>query len=184
MAQLAHHVPDEGPVPSSAPVRLHLLGQFELRAEGRVITVARAQQRLLAYLAVMRRPVSRALLSQHLSDEPDLDRGPSALRSALWRLPRPGGTPLVESSGAHVALAAEVAVDLWDSERSAKHLHRKGAELAEGASADPSDWAEDLLPGWVDEWLLVEQDEVDGSPFDAVRGSLAAVEAAVVGGVA
>ena len=34
------------------------------------------------------------------------------------------------------------------------------------------------------EWLLVEQDEVDGSPFDAVRRSLAAVEAAVVGSVA
>ena len=34
------------------------------------------------------------------------------------------------------------------------------------------------------EWLLVEQDEVDGSPFDAVRRSLAAIEAAVVGSVA
>ena len=34
------------------------------------------------------------------------------------------------------------------------------------------------------EWLLVEQDEVDGSPFDAVRRSLAAVEAGVVGSVA
>ncbi len=34
------------------------------------------------------------------------------------------------------------------------------------------------------EWLLVEQDEVDGSPFDAVRRSYAAVEAALVGSVA
>ena len=45
----------------------------------------------------------------------------------------------------------------------------------------------DVLPalgGLGVEWLLVEQDEVDGSPFDAVRRSLAAVEAAVVGSVA
>lgn len=34
------------------------------------------------------------------------------------------------------------------------------------------------------EWLLVEQDEVDGPSFDAVRRSLAAVEAAVVGSAA
>lgn len=32
------------------------------------------------------------------------------------------------------------------------------------------------------EWLVVEQDEVDGLPFDAVRRSLAAVESAVAGG--
>jgi sugar phosphate isomerase/epimerase len=40
----------------------------------------------------------------------------------------------------------------------------------------------DVLPaleGLGIEWLLVEQDEVDGSPFDAVRRSLAAVEAGV-----
>jgi sugar phosphate isomerase/epimerase len=45
----------------------------------------------------------------------------------------------------------------------------------------------DVLPslgGLGVEWLLVEQDEVDGSPFDAVRRSLAAVEAAVVGSAA
>jgi sugar phosphate isomerase/epimerase len=34
------------------------------------------------------------------------------------------------------------------------------------------------------EWLLVEQDEIEGPPFDAVRRSLAAVEAAVVGSAA
>jgi sugar phosphate isomerase/epimerase len=38
------------------------------------------------------------------------------------------------------------------------------------------------LDGLGIEWLLVEQDEVDGTPFDAVRRSLAAVEA-VVGSV-
>jgi sugar phosphate isomerase/epimerase len=45
----------------------------------------------------------------------------------------------------------------------------------------------DVLPslaGLGVEWLLVEQDEVDGSPFDAVRRSYAAVEAALVGSIA
>jgi DNA-binding SARP family transcriptional activator len=158
MGQPAHQVPDEGPVPSPTPVRLHLLGQFELRAGGRVITVARAQQRLLAYLAVTRRPVTRKLLTQHLSEEPDLGRGPSALRSTLWRLPRPGGAPLVASSGSHVTLAPTVGVDLWDSESSAKHLHREGIEIAACTAADPADWSDDLLPGWADEWLVVEQE--------------------------
>jgi DNA-binding SARP family transcriptional activator len=64
----------------------------------------------------------------------------------------------VTSSGSHVALAPAVAVDLWDSERSAKHLHREGLEVAGESGADPADWADDLLPGWADEWLVVEQE--------------------------
>jgi sugar phosphate isomerase/epimerase len=45
----------------------------------------------------------------------------------------------------------------------------------------------DVLPGLDGlgvEWLLVEQDEVDGSRFDAVRRSLDAVETALAGSVA
>jgi len=58
--KVAHQIPVEGPVGLPVSVRLHLLGQFELRAAERAVMVARAQQRLLAFLAVMRRPVSRA----------------------------------------------------------------------------------------------------------------------------
>jgi len=154
MAHCAQEVASEGPV----PVRLVLLGEFELRAGGQVVSVARAQQRLLAFLAVMRRPVSRSSVALHLSEEPDESRGPSALRSSLWRLPRPGGEPLVTSSGSHVGLAPGVDVDLWNSERSAKDLHQAGPDAAPGSIADPADWSDDLLPGWSDEWLLMERE--------------------------
>ena len=162
VAEVAHQIPAEGSVLLPASVRLYLLGEFELRTGGRLVTVARAQQRLLAYLAVMRRPVSRASVVQHLSEEPDEARGPSALRSSLWRLPRPNGIALVTSSGSHVALAPGVGVDLWDSERSAQHLHRPAPEgrpeQEPGLPADPADWSNDLLPGWADEWLLAERE--------------------------
>jgi DNA-binding SARP family transcriptional activator len=157
MAGPARHDLDEAPT-SRTPVRLRLLGEFELRSPDGAISVARAQQRVLAYLAVSRRQVSRSMLSQQLSDEPDEGRGPSALRSSLWRLPRPAGVSLVHSSGSDVRLAPEVSVDLWDSERSAQHLHRPEALADEETPTDPADWCHDLLPEWGDEWLVMERE--------------------------
>lgn len=157
MAQASWQDPHESPA-SPNPVRLRLLGEFELRSAEGSISVARAQQRVLAYLAVTRRPVSRSLLSQQLSDEADEGRGPSALRSSLWRLPRPAGVSLVHSHGSDVRLAPEVSVDLWDSERSAQHLHRAESLADADAPTDPSDWSHDLLPEWGDEWLVMERE--------------------------
>ena len=157
MAQPAWQGADETPT-SQAPVRLRLLGEFELRSAEGTISVAKAQQRVLAYLAVTRRPVSRSLLSQQLSEEPDEDRGPSALRSSLWRLPRPAGVSLVHSRGSDVRLAPEVSVDLWESERSARYLHRPTALTDPVTPTDPADWSHDLLPEWADEWLVMERE--------------------------
>jgi DNA-binding SARP family transcriptional activator len=158
MAQPARRESDAAPASDASPLRLRLLGEFELQSGTGTISVARAQQRVLAYLAVIRRPVSRALLSQQLSEEPDEGRGPSALRSSLWRLPRPAGLSLVHSQGSDVRLAPEVSVDLWDSERSAQHLHRPSTLADADTPTDPADWSHDLLPEWSDEWLVMERE--------------------------
>jgi DNA-binding SARP family transcriptional activator len=111
-------------VGDSATVKLDLLGEFTLRVKEGPIVVRRAQQRLLAFLAVSRRPVSRGALSQRLWEAVDDRRGSSALRSNLWRLPRPTGVPLVTTNGTHVALSDAVVVDLWTREHIAKLLRR------------------------------------------------------------
>jgi DNA-binding SARP family transcriptional activator len=139
-----------------------VLGEFALRAENGPVVVRRAQQRLLAFLAVSRRPVSRFLLSQRLWDAADDRRGASALRSTLWRLPRPTGVPLVTTSATHVSLSETVVVDLWQREHQAKQLRRPRLSGDGGAPAEPAEpqeaWTEDLLPEWTDEWLMVERE--------------------------
>jgi DNA-binding SARP family transcriptional activator len=153
-----------------------VLGEFSLRAHDGPVVVRRAQQRLLAFLAVSRRPVSRCLLSQRLWDAVDDRRGSSALRSNLWRLPRPTGVPLVTTTPSHVSLSEAVVVDLWEREQAGRLLRRLrvggAAEHATGpgtghgiehdghaAELEPQEtWTDDLLPEWTDEWLTVERE--------------------------
>jgi DNA-binding SARP family transcriptional activator len=160
------------PAPSAGPgsgVRLHVLGEFTLRAHGAPVVMRRAQQRLLAFLAVSRRPVSRGALSQRLWDAVDDQHSASALRSNLWRLPRPTGTPLVTTTSSHVSLAEPVVVDLWEresvAERLARHFRGGRVPVPDDAPADPdvdeephATWTDDLLPEWGDEWLTVERE--------------------------
>lgn len=177
-----HHV-----VPSpSGPVHLDVLGEFGLRVRDTPVAVRRAQQRVLAFLAVSRRPVSRVALSQRLWDAADDRRGASSLRSNLWRLPRPGGVPLVSTTPTHVALSDGVHVDLWHREGLVEKLTRPripvqrpapGSRPAPPAPPDavepdeptvdlpaelPAEahvlWTDDLLPEWADDWLTVERE--------------------------
>jgi DNA-binding SARP family transcriptional activator len=173
-----------GALADPGAVTLDLLGEFTLRAKEGPIVVRRAQQRLLAFLAVSRRPVSRGALSQRLWEAVDDRRGSSALRSNLWRLPRPTGVPLVTATGTHVALSEAVVVDLWSREHTAKLLRQPRAttedrrhygtpvatssvmeEDIRGGQVKDEDlaeshtmWTEDLLPEWSEDWLMVEQE--------------------------
>jgi DNA-binding SARP family transcriptional activator len=179
-SQLSSAVPSD-PLAAPGAVTLDLLGEFTLRVREGPIVVRRAQQRLLAFLAVSRRPVSRGALSQRLWEAVDDRRGSSALRSNLWRLPRPTGLPLVTTTATHVALSDAVVVDLWSRERIAKLLRQprpsaedrrseapETAAVAEdgGAGEAPGEdlaeshamWTEDLLPEWSEDWLMVEQE--------------------------
>jgi DNA-binding SARP family transcriptional activator len=178
--QLQHDPSLPGACP---PVRLQVLGEFHVWVEETPLAVRPAQQRLLALLAVSRRPVSRTAVSQRLWEDLEDRRGASALRSNLWRLPRPTGVPLVTSSSSHVALSPGVVVDLWEREHAAQALTRPRATPAEDTAADTHEgamdarelrplsdqdpvggqepharWSEDLLPEWSDDWLTVERE--------------------------
>jgi DNA-binding SARP family transcriptional activator len=138
--------------PSDA-VTLQLVGAFELRDPKQPIHVRPSTERLLAYLAIAGRPVRRAALAEAVcgdGDEPSRrPRNAAAsagtrLRSALWRIPRPGGRALVDAGTTGVRLAPGVAVDY------------KEAELA--AHCDYTRLVEDLLPDWDEDWVIVERE--------------------------
>jgi DNA-binding SARP family transcriptional activator len=139
--------------------RLSLLGGFELTCDEVPLDLSGAGQRVLAFLALRthQRPVRRASVAEQLWADAPAQQAASSLRSVLWRLPRPHGHKLVTTTSASdLRLAPDIGVDLWQVE--------EGAEVAPGEGSSPrvadrlSSLALDLLPGWDESWLVVEQE--------------------------
>ena len=116
-----------------------------------------AVQRLVAHLCLSPR-ATRTVTAGHLWPDVPEDHAHGSLRSALWRLNKavPG---LVEVSGSALQLATDVRVD-------ARDLH-DWARRAVALSGGPEDVAlpdaalgGDLLPGWYDDWVLLERERL------------------------
>jgi DNA-binding SARP family transcriptional activator len=128
-------------------VRLRLVGEFELTCSGEVLPVGPATQRLLAYLALSGRAVRRSVVAGTLVLDSGETQAAARLRSALWRVPRPGGTPLVDATGDRLRLAPAVLVD-----------YREAQRAAAAGRPEPDALGEDLLPDWDDDWVVVERE--------------------------
>jgi DNA-binding SARP family transcriptional activator len=136
--------------------QLSLLGGFELRWAGRAVPVARSGQRLLALLALHARPLERLWVAGTLwLDQPE-ERAGASLRSALWRLPRPGGAAMVDASPTHLRLADDVDVDLTELAATAGRLEAPGPDGDPHPA--PALLASDLLPDWYEDWVVLERE--------------------------
>jgi DNA-binding SARP family transcriptional activator len=146
-------------VTRSAPqIRLALLHGFELTVEGRPIRLAMMSQRLLAFLALQRRPIRRSVLAGTLWADAADDRAAGNLRSALWRLHR-CGLDVVEAGGDSLCLAGGVTVDVIEMTQRAQRL-LDARDAAPDEMCDAASLSGDLLPDWNDDWVLVERERV------------------------
>ena len=136
--------------------RLSLLGGFELRCAGQDVAVSRSGQRLLALLALQGRPLERLWVAGTLWLDATEERAGASLRSALWRLPQPGGTAVVEASTTHLRLARDLAVDTLELLALAEHLESPAG--CGGHQPEPSALARDLLPDWYEDWVVLERE--------------------------
>jgi DNA-binding SARP family transcriptional activator len=139
---------------SDGAIDLGLLDGFELRQDGRIVRLPLSAQRLVAFLALHARPLRRLYVAGTLWLDSSQDSANANLRTALWRLRRPG-CMLVDATPSELALANGISVDLRDAHQRAQrvlshdaHPHDVG-ELAE---------AGDLLPDWYDDWLIIERE--------------------------
>jgi DNA-binding transcriptional activator of the SARP family len=131
-------------------------------------------QRLVAYLGLADRP-TRAAIAGHLWPDVPQERAHGSLRSALWRLHKvaPG---LVESSGGALVLARGVRVDVREFTQWARRVLDPRTDVAGIASAELGLPGE-LLPGWYDEWVLLERErlcQLRMHALEAWAGKLAA----------
>lgn len=143
--------------PVDARLRVSLLGTFELTCDEEVIAVPVSGQRLLALLALADRQLPRAVVAGRLWGDTTEHLSQSCLRSALWRLHR-GGHHLVEAPSGLLQLAETVMTDTREVTTLARALidDPEGADL----NVDPSTLTGDLLPGWDEDWVVIERERL------------------------
>jgi DNA-binding SARP family transcriptional activator len=155
---------------------VHLLAgpYVTLGAERR--EVPEGSKQLLAFVALRPRRVERRQAAGTLWPFGDDERAAGNLRSALWRLRR-AGIDVVTADKCSLQLSAHVLVDLHLMEQWATRLiegRATGHDLVVSASlAD----ALDLLPGFYDDWVIMERERVRQRilhALEALSGMLAA----------
>lgn len=142
--------------------RVVLLGGFAVELDGTepgstLADLPRGVQRLVAYLGLADRP-TRAAVAGHLWPDVPEEHALGSLRSALWRLHKvaPG---LVEVSGGALFLARGVRVDVREFTDWARWVLDPGTDVG-GLASDHLGLPGELLPGWYDEWVLLERERL------------------------
>lgn len=152
--------------PATGAVSVALFDGFVVRSGSTPLDLTPAGRRLVAFLALHRRPHHRPYLAGSLWPEVDDRRALACLRSTLWRIRR-SSADLVLAHGDTVALRSHVLVDadtLSDVARAqrrpaADHRpdvpgHRGTDELDELLAR----LGRELLPGWYDDWVELERE--------------------------
>ena len=137
-------------------VRINLLGGFSVIADGEPCAVAEGSQRLLVYLALRERPQARAAMAASLWPDKADERAYANLRSCLWRLPTPGGVPLVRAEHASLQLSEHLDVDVKLAEIAGWALIRDPTGAID--DIDAALFFLELLPGCYDDWVVFERE--------------------------
>jgi DNA-binding SARP family transcriptional activator len=143
---------------AEAPI-LRLFGGPLVAIGERHLDVPEGSKRLLVFVALHGGRVERRYAAGSLWPVGDDLRAAGCLRSALWRLRR-AGIGLLTTDKHGLALRDDVVVDV--------HLVGAWATRVIGGNATRDDlgvlpWgldALDLLPGWYDDWALVERERI------------------------
>ena len=142
--------------------RVVLLNGFALEMGGwerptAVGHLSPSEQRLVAYISLSGRPGRAAVAGQLWSDVPER-QAKHCLRSVLWRLQKtvPG---LVDVSNGALQLAHGVAVDVRELDQWARRILDPLCDM--DCPATPATALQgELLPGWYDDWVLLERERV------------------------
>ncbi|HEX8689657.1 MAG TPA: BTAD domain-containing putative transcriptional regulator [Solirubrobacterales bacterium] len=172
-------------------VEVELFDGFRMRTGAKRVELPLSAQRVLAFLALQRRPVQRLYVAGTLWTDSSEERSLGNLRSALWRLRRPAPS-IVDASGGLLELGGDVAVDI-------RALNGKAQDILDRRVQSPPGGIDsllhgDLLPDWYDDWVVLERERLRhlrlhaleslceqlaaaGRHWEAIEAGLAAVRA-------
>jgi DNA-binding SARP family transcriptional activator len=143
---------------------------FRLRVAGHTFNLPHSVEKVVAFLALAGRPVSRARLAGTLwPDTRDLLAAKS-LRTALWRLHR-AGAEVVSTYEDRVELVPGVPVDVRELTMLANLLLQR--PIPAGALGGLSELLEqqDLLPDWDEDWVVVDRERFRLSRLEALESA-------------
>ena len=139
-------------------ISLELLDGFRLCIESEPVEVSDMAQRLVAFVALRARPLSRSLVAGTLWPEKTETRASANLRSSLWRLNGAGRRSTIVCSGSSIMLAPDVSLDVTCLERQGWALLDGQLEQTKKPNLDC--FSRELLPGWYDDWVIVERERL------------------------
>jgi len=144
-----------------APPRtiVHLFGGPYVTVDGERRRVPEGSKRLLAFVALRRGRVERLLAAGSLWPFVDDDRASGNLRSALWRLRRADIDVMVTdrwSLSLHPHVETDVALLTAWANRVVRSTPAADDLMLDRLPAD----ALDLLPGWYDDWAIIEREQM------------------------
>ena len=159
---------------------LSLQGAFGLSSSAVPLVLPGSSQRLLAFLALQDRSVTRSATAGALWPEASEAHAHASLRSALSRLDLITRSAL-EVDFLDLRLATTVTVDIRDSRKLAHRL------LIVDTTPSPTDLtveaiaglSSELLPDWYDDWVLLEAEgwhQLRLHALDSLAGRLVAVK--------
>jgi DNA-binding SARP family transcriptional activator len=148
---------------TSPPVtQVRLLDGFAICLEAdapvRVVEdLPKSAQRLVAHLCFTHRPGRTAVAGQLWPDVPE-EHAHGSLRSALWRVHKlaPG---LVEVHRGAIGIAPWVCVDVHELDAWVHRALDPRSDL-DDVGVPGSHLVGDLLPGWYDDWVLLERERL------------------------
>lgn len=137
---------------------LNLLGGFDVERAGAAVHIPPAEQRLLALLAVRHRPCDRQLVAGLLFGDHHQDRAANSLRSTVHRIRR-CAPDLIDAQGHRLGLQPGVSIDIRRADLAIDRiLHPSGGLWSD--DIDLGVLTADFLPGWYEDWVLVERERL------------------------
>jgi DNA-binding SARP family transcriptional activator len=140
-------------------VELRLLGELGVVSGGGDVTPSGSAARLLALIALRRRPVERRVAAGALWPDVAEARAAANLRSTVWRLRR-AGIDLVEGDARALWLRPSTVVDVIEASDWALRLIDGDARDGDRTRPVPPERADSLLPAIDDPWLVVERERL------------------------
>ncbi|MCU1500891.1 MAG: transcriptional regulator, family [Ilumatobacteraceae bacterium] len=140
------------------PFELRLLGGFELLANGEPVALPESAQRLVAFLALCHRPMTRLRVAGNLWPDKNDQRATANLRSALWRARLGDGSCVVQVNGPMLGLCPSTVLDV--AQLSAVTADDVLADLESSGPADYARLFDETLADWYDDWVIVERGRI------------------------
>jgi DNA-binding SARP family transcriptional activator len=137
--------------------RMRLLGSWRLDLGEESISLPLSAQRVVAFLALNGR-VSRSHVAGTLWPEVEENRAHASLRSTVWRITRPC-PGLLDTAEGQLALTPAVTVDVHGLRRVFEAMVDRPGDRVDLEAWWPA-LSGDLLPGWYDDWVLVDRERL------------------------